>query len=192
MNDGIRYAITTAREVADEFNPKTLIPFPFTELLKANKAQIVYKDCSELGISGAIMHNGDDNTFTILINQDEALERQYFTTAHEVGHLYLHKEYIVSQKDDGLVDHMEGFDGIMFRKKAFTIEDQQKEREANNFAAELIMPEDKVREAFDITNAEMSVEYYANMFGVSVSAMAIRLERLGLRTKEWTDLNAKR
>lgn len=192
MDDNIRYAIITAREVAEEFNPNTLIPFPFSEVLKANNAEIVYKDCSNLGISGAIIYNNDSHIFTILLNQDESPERQYFTTAHEIGHLYLHRTYIISQKDNGLVDHIDGFDGVMYRKKTLSIDDQRKEREANNFAAELIMPEDKVREAFIITDAGMSVEFYANMFGVSVSAMAIRMERLGLRTKEWMDLQNKR
>lgn len=191
MNDDIRYAITTAKEVAEEFNPDTLIPFPFEGLLKAKNAEIVYKDCSALGISGAIMHNADNDSFTILLNQSEIPERQYFTTAHEIGHLYLHRDYIIAQKDNGLIDPIDGFDGVMFRKATITIEDQKKEREANNFAAELIMPEDKLREAFDITDARMSVEYYANMFRVSVSAMAIRLERLGLRTREWTNLSKK-
>lgn len=192
MDKDIRHAITAAKEVVDEFNPDTLIPFPFAKLLKANNTQIVYKDCSTLGISGAIMYNSGNDSFIILLNQNETPERQYFTTAHEIGHLYLHKDYVVSQKDDGVVDFIDGFDGIMFRKKALTIEDQRKEREANNFAAELIMPENRVREAFDITDARMSVEYYASMFGVSVSAMAIRLERLGLRTKEWVNLTKKR
>jgi Zn-dependent peptidase ImmA (M78 family) len=55
--------------------------------------------------------------------------------------------------------------------------DLQKEREANSFAAELLMPEEKVREFWQLTH---DITTCAEAFQVSQSAMAIRLERLGL------------
>ena len=53
----------------------------------------------------------------------------------------------------------------------------QVEKEANNFAASLIMPEALVRRAWDTVK---DIEECAKIFNVSVSAMSIRLTRLGL------------
>jgi Zn-dependent peptidase ImmA (M78 family) len=58
--------------------------------------------------------------------------------------------------------------------------DPQNEREANNFAAELLMPEERlVHEA-----AEHSLARLAKRYEVSQEAMSFRLLNLGLRQPE--------
>jgi Zn-dependent peptidase ImmA (M78 family) len=51
------------------------------------------------------------------------------------------------------------------------------EREANEYASEVLMPEELVRAAWP---AIMSLRWMATAFGVSVKAMDIRLRGLGL------------
>jgi Zn-dependent peptidase ImmA (M78 family) len=57
--------------------------------------------------------------------------------------------------------------------------DPQAEREANSFATALLMPEIPFRRAWEAL-AERGVHYVAAVFGVSVNAVAIRAQELGL------------
>ena len=52
---------------------------------------------------------------------------------------------------------------------------------ANDFAAKLLMPEDRVRRL--VREGVASVEMLAESFGVSVAAMLYRVKQLGFRTK---------
>lgn len=184
--DSITKAIEKAKEVSDKYNDKTLIPFPFNEMArKCGDLEILYDDINGAGISGAIVYDEKTQRYKILVNSSELSERQYFTLAHEVGHYFLHREYLQNQEKKSLVDTLENYSNAMFRSYGYMDEEARlREREANNFAAELIMPENKVKEAWDITNGEFTVEYYAAMFSVSVSAMAIRIENLGLKKRK--------
>lgn len=137
--------------------------------------QIIVKeiDLKELGkhygknISGFIKRVG--NNVYIGIESDEAPFRKRFTLAHELGHYILHP-----QKGD--------FEEIDFREKIdFTGQGKYstdpREQEANAFAAELLMPEEQVREYFNIYHSH---EILAYIFGVSYEAMKNRLDNLGL------------
>ncbi len=60
------------------------------------------------------------------------------------------------------------------------------ETEANNFAAELLMPKYKVKEEYDKLTGldkDFADSILANKFKVSLTAMSIRLEKLGLKAK---------
>jgi Zn-dependent peptidase ImmA (M78 family) len=180
MNDSIQKAIHKAKEVSSQYNPATEIPFPFQVILNKHD-DIELFGTKHAGISGVIFFDDKENRFKILVNSSEPKERQYFTTAHELGHYFLHKDAIKNSASKGFVDTIDGFDSALFRAPPKTPEDRLREQEANNFAAELLMPEDKVKEVWNATNGRMAVEYYADFFAVSVSAMAIRMDRMGLR-----------
>ena len=118
-------------------------------------------------VSGFIKRVG--NNVYIGIESDEAPFRKRFTLAHELGHYILHP-----QKGD--------FEEIDFREKIdFTGQGKYstdpREQEANAFAAELLMPEEQVREYFNIYHFH---EILAYIFGVSYEAMKNRLDNLGL------------
>jgi Zn-dependent peptidase ImmA (M78 family) len=95
--------------------------------------------------------------------------------AHELGHYVLHKEKI---------------DQLLSIADCENSETQgmtpQEEAEANNFAAQILMPEDKVREVFAETLAnqsndkEKALEEMYKIFQVSKRPMEIRLSSLGL------------
>lgn len=96
----------------------------------------------------------------ILVNADEPQPRRRFTIAHELGHW--------------VCQCLEGTTVPVFcrDKDVSTAADRALEREANVFAAELLMPESAVREAH-VTGDTAG-------FGMSDEAMAWRLHNLGV------------
>lgn len=169
--------IKKAEEIARLYNPDGLSPFPFDKIiLDKTDLQIIHSDKLNDKISGAIVFDEDKNKFFVFVNTKKPQTRQYFTLAHELGHYFLHISII---KDNGIiVDEENILDGnsALFRMDE-PRSNQQIEREANNFAAALIMPEQFVRKVWDKLK---NVEECANIFNVSILAMSIRLEKLGL------------
>jgi Zn-dependent peptidase ImmA (M78 family) len=159
-----------------------LIPFPFANITAAkSELSILYSDQLKSDISGAIFLQ--DGRFTVLINANKPPVRQYFTVAHELGHYYLHRQWLEDNNASGFVDYSPTLDSdnMLLRPDEPTMAsgvDLLKEREANNFAAALLMPEKEVRQVWKLTH---SISECAKTFQVSTSAMAIRLERLGLQ-----------
>ncbi len=119
------------------------------------------------------------------------LNRLRFSIAHELGHLFLHRECFESagiQTSDHLLQWLNEHDG---RKYDF-------EREANEFAGRLLVPVDVLRECFDrmlpamdakygrhkwVTNAEIrskTAELIAPRFGVHPVAIETRFDREGI------------
>lgn len=102
--------------------------------------------------------------FQIKVNKFDSLERQRFTVAHEISHFLLHADVIGS----GVVD------SIMYRSNLTS----RRETEANQLAAEIIMPSQLVvKQARLIADQDAKdvVESLASAFKVSPSAMEIRL-----------------
>jgi Zn-dependent peptidase ImmA (M78 family) len=165
-----------AEHIAKEYNPNNLSPFPYDSIANRNSDLRIYLTLLKEDISGAIRFNQTNKLYEILINNTKPQTRQNFTIAHELGHYFLHQPQIKSEQilidGDAFVD---GVTNILYRldNAAHT----EIEREANNFAASLIMPEQLVRKAW---LALRSIESCANIFNVSTTAMSIRLERLGL------------
>lgn len=98
---------------------------------------------------------------SIEYNVTEPAVRQRFTVAHELGHFALGHED--APRDAGNFQSSGDF----------------RERQANKFAAELLMPTSLVNHYFNNGYAN-SVEALASMFGVSKDAMGYRLINLGL------------
>jgi len=176
----IRAAKDKAILVGAEYNPSGIVPFPFQDTVdKIDELDLFYLSNMPDEVSGAIFFQ--DGVFSIAINKNKPTVRQNFTAAHELGHYFLHKQWLVDNSQTGLVDYANVLDseGMLLRPDAMpTDEDSiQKEQEANNFAAVLLMPEDKLRQFWNLTH---NVNKCAEAFQVSVVAMAIRLEKLGL------------
>lgn len=72
----------------------------------------------------------------IVINANDSFKRQRFTMAHEFGHIIMHWDWL-NNKEGGLnSDNAE----ILFRKSYYADDDDIKEMQANEFAAELLLP----------------------------------------------------
>jgi Zn-dependent peptidase ImmA (M78 family)/DNA-binding XRE family transcriptional regulator len=108
-----------------------------------------------------------DGQAVIGVNSNQAPVRQRFSAAHECGHFVLRHaddsvfDYAVPATSDG---EPPGYD-------------PQNEREANTFAAELLMPADRLRDEAATT----SLARLAKRYEVSQEAMSFRLLNLGLR-----------
>lgn len=132
------------------------------------------KQNKDSDISGFLFR---DNKKTVIgVNSSNSLPRQRFTVAHELGHYLLH-----SQGDDGLyVDR--GFE-VMFRDDHSSDGINTEEREANLFAAELLMPELFLREdlaaisGLDLVD-DVFIKQLARKYKVSFQAMLFRLTNL--------------
>ena len=114
--------------------------------------------------SGQLCYN--DGIWNISINSLHNKKRQRFTLAHEIGHYILHKEKNSEFKDT-----------IMFRNEVL----DPMEYKANEFAGELLMPENNLREY--IKNGTRNIGELANIFGVSAAAMKYRIISLGYTLK---------
>jgi len=172
-----------ARRIIEEYNPDGLVPFPFEVVTEGlGDVDLLFLDGMPQNISGAIFFQEQDGgKFIITVNRQEPATRQYFTTAHEFGHYFIHKDWLRTNASNTFVDYEEvlDIDGMLLRPDRAPLDAAMllKEKEANNFAAELVMPEDKVREFWDLTHDLIRC---AKAFQVSQSAMAIRLDRLDL------------
>lgn len=133
--------------------------------LAADLGLIVVKAPLQPKISGLIQPSEVARSrFEVRVNKYETVERQRFTVAHEISHYLLHRDDIGA----GV------FDSIMYRS-ALT---SRKETEANQMAAEIVMPIDLVaRELsrFGGVRTPSVAEELAAMFKVSVPAMKVRL-----------------
>ncbi|RKF32293.1 hypothetical protein BCY89_13935 [Sphingobacterium siyangense] len=153
------------------FNENDL-PVKIEDIVKEQQIDLVYYTFED-DISGVLVLN-DDST-TIGVNQGQHNVRRRFTIAHELGHFILHK-------DQGKMF----MDKILFRKNSnqYSEKQEQLEKEANNFAANILMPEKIVKKLFSESIKDfyddLSIQKLAERFEVSASAMTYRLINLGL------------
>lgn len=114
------------------------------------------------------------------VNKNESANRQRFTIAHEIGHLFLHAQ--------DRVNYDAGASVVLLRDGHSSEGTDIKEIEANRFAAELLMPEDYIRAdiakhgPLDLmendSNTKSFIQRMADKYGVSQQAMSIRLTTL--------------
>lgn len=107
-----------------------------------------------------------DGDWVIGINSLHHPNRQRFTLAHELGHYILHRKSMFGK--DGFEDD------ILFRADGYG--SPGVERQANEFAADLLMPEDEFKKkAKDFSG---SVSKLAEYFAVSALAVKVRASEL--------------
>ena len=116
-------------------------------------------------VSGMLVKRPDLDA-EIYINAGDSANRQRFSCAHELGHFDMRASTSKPGDEWGYVDR---------RGPSASRGTNRAEIYANQFAAELLMPQQNVRR-----NADRSVTALAAEFGVSPGAMAYRLENLGL------------
>ncbi len=121
-----------------------------------------------------------ERRWAIIVNSGHAPVRQRFTIAHELGHLLLHR-YSQLHADAGFK--------VRFRDENSSLGSIREEIEANQFAAELLMPEPLlvrhlVAIGFDYTGEEMTdpqkekLRKLASDFEVSQQSLQFRIANL--------------
>ena len=113
---------------------------------------------------GVLARDPDDHAvWGIAYNGKARGERQRFTIAHELGHFILHRSQKQSFNCDSQSVHT-GIDGL-----------RQIEREADEFASNLLMPGDLLREWISNQRIDLHVlSAIAKRFQVSFEALCIR------------------
>lgn len=110
-------------------------------------------------------------------NSSHGKNRVRFTIAHEIGHFILHKD-----ENDFFIDK---FNVPLFRDTTSSSGEIQREKEANSFAAALLMPEGLINEEINNyfegapQNKDL-INFLAEKFEVSKNAMTYRLMNLDL------------
>ncbi len=110
-------------------------------------------------LAGALDRDGK----TIFVESADTYARKNFTIAHELGHFKLHKDMATD---------------IFYRyqvNKPEDADDMERELQANQFAATLLMPEQFIRQLWEVTD---DINKLAHIFGVSPEAMRRRLQSL--------------
>jgi Zn-dependent peptidase ImmA (M78 family) len=133
----------------------------------------------EDNVSGFLVFKGE--TAHIGVNKNHNVQRNRFTTAHELGHYILHLKKgtpLFIEKKEKVEEE------ILFRDFTSSTGEDVKEREANAFAAALLMPRSLLKQQIQLSsnrdNPEELVKELATKFVVSTTAMNIRLNNLGV------------
>jgi Zn-dependent peptidase ImmA (M78 family) len=140
----------------------------------------IEKQNAEDEVAGFLLKDFDSKNALIGVNTHHNPNRQRFTIAHELGHYFLHDYEGVhfDSKTTGL--------RMYLRNEKSTTGTDLEEREANLFAAELLMPEDllkedlaDIKEIYLIDENDETIKNLAKRYGVSVRALTYRLSNLG-------------
>jgi hypothetical protein len=123
-------AVRAAEELLDTLTVRRL-PVRIDEI--ARKHAFVMRDPLPPDVSGMLIPAADNSkkSWIIIVNKKHSLERQRFTMAHELAHLVLH-EY--------KTPHADGTQRVRFRDASSSLGTDREEVEANQFAAEILMP----------------------------------------------------
>jgi Zn-dependent peptidase ImmA (M78 family) len=162
--------VKEARQLLERFGEH--LPIDVEAMIKELGLAIRTQELED-SVSGMLVIK--DGRITIGVNKNHHPNRQRFTLAHELGHFLLHRNVSNIFIDASTV---------FFRDSTSSDGSKAQEIEANAFAAELLMPEERLRkiirnqplDAFD----EGAVRRLGAQFGVSVQALTIRLTKLGL------------
>lgn len=156
------------------------IPVPIEEIAEQLGLRI---QRSVLGddVAGVLLLAEDEDSGVIGVNVSQAPVRQRFTIAHEIAHFVLHRHALPIFIDRQFLTSY----FAAFRNRASATGEDRREREANAFAAALLMPAAAVRDALagiagDATDDD-ALDQLAKRFDVSRQAMTFRVANLVLQ-----------
>lgn len=149
-----------AIEVVHDFTQSA--PVDVRGLARALRLPVLDEDLGA-NVSGKIERDmfGD---YRITVNARHAETRRRFTVAHEIAHYVLHRESI----GDGIID-----DGLYRSQRGGAIE-----RQANNYAASILMPAPLVGREWRA--GKTTAQALAKVFDVSPAVAEIRIKELRL------------
>lgn len=154
--------VKLAQRIHKKHNLK--IPFDLTALVKSY-ANLIYTPIPIQGIDGVCLNlKVPGKKPTVIVNSELSENRKHFTLAHELGHIIIpwHLGTIVDE------NYSQFFKNLAYREL---------EQEANNFAAELLMPMKWVKGIWVKYKDDIAIahEKISEIAGVSNHAAAIQL-----------------
>ena len=144
-------------DVAEAFEFK--VGDDLQEFVQRLGGRIHYQSLDEMMAESGSIYVHDKADFDILLPHYTSPTRDRFTTAHEIGHYFLHS----NQGEQPIIAMRQGSTRI--------------EWEANWFAAQLLMPRDAFREIVLSATNDAEIAWH---FGVSLEAVAVRRKSLGI------------
>ena len=152
-----------ARNLLSELNIRSLPVYP--RKIAKGLGILVWERDADSGYDGYLI-SADGNWGIMLNSSIRSKARKRFTVAHELGHYY--------------IDYHDGTNYQCFGKDIGSISSsiRQDEREANEFAVELLMPDEAFRK--DIRQRDVSlnsINSLAAKYGTSMTSTAIRYAR---------------
>lgn len=164
MNIDILKIITDTNE-KKVYQKYASTPFPFNVIAFGKELGLDLRESSELSDSISGFIKKEDKKIYICVNNKHSENRKRFTIAHELGHYFLHNEELTT----GFID------SVLKREKG---KNNKKEKEANAFAANLLMPTELFKSLWLREDATIST--IATIFFVSESAVLTRAKYLKL------------
>jgi Zn-dependent peptidase ImmA (M78 family) len=159
------------RQKAEEVLKKYGINKPLIDVFdiaQSEGIQIVYfqpQNSTDEDISGFFYKDADTKIKKIYINKLDSAPRQVYTVAHELGHYFL--------------GHKPNEYSVLLRQAVYAAKKDDAEKEADKFAAELLMPKkmiETIKREYKLTNNDELI--LSQLFGVSQKAMHNRLDSL--------------
>ena len=161
-------AVNSAEEVLKE-NFISKPPVPIVELVKNYGYKV-----SEIELDPDIAGFVNAKEHVIYVNISDSATRKAFTIAHELGHIILHSTELEADPDIG----------ILYRRPLGQKNEDEKEQEANCFAANLLVPksmlEGVLNEYKDIIPEDNGTNLLSTIFGVSQEVIGFRRHDLKL------------
>lgn len=125
-------------------------------------------------IDGIIRKNV--NNFQILLSNANNVteERKKFTLCHELGHLFLHMNYL----DEEAWNNSDDYEDTAYARNGYS----EEEYDAHEFAAALLMPKEEYKEVVknNTENGICNISHVSNYFEVSLEAATNRGKWLGI------------
>lgn len=138
-------------------------PVPIDQVIRDIGLPLFHEPLED-NISGYIERS--DGSYRIVVNSNHAQTRQRFTAAHELGHYIYHRNLLGDGVGDNRAYRTEGTHRPNANIRPIH------ERQANSFAANVLMPRHRLTDVEHETTAALAAR-----FGVSQAAMRIRLGR---------------
>ncbi|MFH1523189.1 MAG: ImmA/IrrE family metallo-endopeptidase [Patescibacteria group bacterium] len=155
-----------AKKIAEELLEKYKISKPIVNVFDIVKNEgIKIKFVDMVGKLENVAGFYDEESKTIFVNDDDNANKQIFTVAHELGH------YALQHETDKF--------GVLYRMQFLDGENSDTEKEANCFAANLLVPDRMLKEVMDKYNLNSKDgDLLASLFGVSKEMMGYRMKLL--------------
>ena len=174
----MRHIETKAEELLKEFGMDKA-PIKPERIAKKLNINYSYTDLGD-NVSGVLVVQ--NSKAKIGISNSDSEVRQNFSFAHEIAHYMLHTDLKNEKEQKLFVDDLQ----VMFRKNNSSRKEMMQEREANAYAAALLMPSDLIEVEFKRflnrnkrASEDELIFKLSKKFKVSEIAMTYRLINLG-------------
>ncbi len=165
--DAFKTALKDIRSLTLESNPDVFIPRLVERCAAAGVAVVLAPAPKGCPVSGATHWLSPDKALLMLSLRHKTNDHLWFAFFHEAGHLLLHGKRMVFLETNGL--------------------DDEHEREADQFASDLLIPPQYAKELAFIGKTYASVTKFAEKIGIAPAIVVGRMQKEGYLP--WNMLN---